>query len=190
MYNKKFPEKYLITPEPICMDLTTFKKRLSVALLTGIELVQLRSKEMDSQTYVKLAEEVLHICHVHGARLILNGPNCDLGSTLVDGMHLSSERLMACTLRPFPSTGLVSAACHSLDQLLHAQNIGIDFVTLSPVLATTSHPDARPIGWQRFADLVSPMEMPIYALGGMTRNHIVVARSHGACGIAAITGLW
>ncbi len=190
MYCRQLPEHYLITPEPDCTDFTEFMARLSIALLAGIELVQLRAKVLGAQAYVRLAAEALRICHMHDARLILNGPSFELNNKLADGMHLSSARLMTCATRPLPSSKQLSAACHTLDELLHAQNIGVDFVTLSPVLATTSHPDAEPIGWARFAELTSHVKVPVYALGGMTRSHVPIAQSHGACGIAAISGLW
>jgi thiamine-phosphate diphosphorylase len=190
MHFEQLPDHYLITPEPNSTDLTEFIARLSAALLAGIELVQLRSKTIEAHPYDELANEALRVCRTHGAHLILNAPSLRQGINDADGMHLSSTRLMQCTTRPLPSTRLVSAACHSLDQLLHAQNVGVDFVTLSPVLATTSHPDAQPIGWERFAELVSHVTIPVYALGGMTRSHVPSARSHGACGIAAISGLW
>jgi thiamine-phosphate pyrophosphorylase len=190
MHFEQLPDHFLITPEPTSTDLTEFIARLSAVLLAGMKLVQLRSKTLGADAYGALANEALRACRTHGAHLILNSPNLDQGNSGADGLHLSSARLMQCTMRPLPSTRLVSAACHSLDQLLHAQNVGVDFVTLSPVLATTSHPDAQPIGWERFAELVSHVTIPVYALGGMTRSHVPSARSHGACGIAAISGLW
>nr|WKF61777.1 Thiamine-phosphate synthase [Paraburkholderia busanensis] len=172
------------------MDRTDFIERLSGALLRGIELVQLRSKTMAPQAYADLAGVALELCHRHGARMIANAPDHFAQSIETDGLHLSSAKLMQCTVRPLPTDKLLAAACHSLEQLLHAQKIGVDLVTLSPVLATITHPDATPMGWERFAELTSQVRIPVYALGGMKTNHVAVARSHGARGIAAISSLW
>jgi thiamine-phosphate pyrophosphorylase len=89
-----------------------------------------------------------------------------------------------------PHSQLLSAACHSEQQLAHAERIGVDFATVSPVLPTASHPGAPALGWNRFAELVSCTRLPVYALGGMTRALCAEARARGAQGIAAITGLW
>jgi thiamine-phosphate pyrophosphorylase len=97
---------------------------------------------------------------------------------------------MACKVRPNPGVRLISAACHSVEQLVHAEQIGVDFVTLSPVLLTMSHPDARPLGWDTFSKLAASVSIPIYALGGMSREHLGVAQSKGAYGIAGISGFW
>lgn len=184
-------EQYLITPEPQEeLIFSAFMENLSASLSTGIKLVQLRTKKMSEERYRELAQAALAVCCEHRAQLILNGPIHDLGRVDADGVHLDSDRLRNSRLRPFGAHKLVSASCHSLEELLHAEKIGVDFVTLSPVLATKSHPDATPIGWERFSDLVKSVRIPVYALGGMDRSNISLAKSYGAYGIAGIRGLW
>src|SRR5690625_5628807 len=68
--------------------------------------------------------------------------------------------------------------------------MGVDYVTLSPVEPTASHPDAEPLGWPRFAELVELARVPVYALGGMSSAHIAQARSVGAQGIAGMRFGW
>jgi thiamine monophosphate synthase len=72
--------------------------------------------------------------------------------------------------------------------LRQAERIGVDFVVLSPVLATHSHPKARPLGWSHFGRLVDETNLPVFALGGMKPADLVEAKQHGAHGIAAIRG--
>jgi thiamine-phosphate diphosphorylase len=191
--DKGLPELLLITPEPkadTAPGFDDFLERLDRVLASGIALVQLRAKGPSPDSFDVLAAQALRICREHGARLILNGPGCDFGSVDADGLHLSSERLMRCSRRRVPDSKLLSAACHTEEQLAQAERVGVDLVTLSPVLPTSSHPDAPTLGWQRFGELVAQTCVPVYALGGMTRAHCAKARAFGAHGIAAITGLW
>lgn len=108
----------------------------------------------------------------------------------IDGFHLTSAQLMNCSKRLLSDAKLLSAACHDEAQLRQAERVGVDFVTLSPVLPTASHPGAPTIGWQRFGECVAATRVPVYALGGMTREHCAKARALGAQGIASITALW
>jgi len=80
-----------------------------------------------------------------------------------------------------------SMSCHDRLELDHARELGVKFVTLSPVAVTSSHPDAVPIGWKCFSSLVDGTNVPVYALGGMTDSDVSNARQHGAQGIAAIS---
>jgi len=107
-----------------------------------------------------------------------------------DGIHLSSAQLMRCSQRPLHRGQWVSAACHTSADLQQAVTLQLDFVTLSPVLPTATHPDAEPLGWERFAALSRAVTIPIFALGGMHAADKMLAQSYGAHGIAAIRSLW
>ena len=83
-----------------------------------------------------------------------------------------------------------SATQRDPEQLAQAATIGCDFVTFSPLRITPSHPDAAPVGWHDFQQLVETAAMPVFALGGVTRGDIDQARAVGAQGIASIRDLW
>ncbi|WP_177318034.1 thiamine phosphate synthase, partial [Burkholderia ubonensis] len=120
----------------------------------------------------------------------LNAPP-EVAETLhADGVHLTSTRLMACSSRPLPAGFLVSAACHDANQIQHANRIGVDLLTLSPVLPTATHTTAEPLGWPRFRELAALTSIPIYALGGMSADTLAEARDAGAHGVAAIRAFW
>ena len=85
---------------------------------------------------------------------------------------------------------LVAASCHNAEELAMAAEVGVDFVTLSPVLPTATHPDAQPLGWERARELIDSVNMPVYLLGGMTAEKLPEAFAAGAQGVAAIRGLW
>ena len=167
-----------------------FIARLERALDAGVRLVQLRAKTLSAPEYARLAEQALACCRRHEARLLLNAPADVVQSVGADGIHLTSTRLMASTVRPLPAGRLVSAACHDAHQVLHAKEIGADLITISPVLPTATHTTAVPLGWARFRELAALTDVPVYALGGMTLDTLSQAREAGAHGVAAIRALW
>ncbi|WP_082721176.1 thiamine phosphate synthase [Burkholderia sp. ABCPW 14] len=190
-YSTKLPSTYLITPEPSdATPLINFIMDLERALKGGIRLVQLRAKTVTAVQYAWLAERALACCRRYDARLLVNAP-IEVALTLqADGVHLTSTRLMACSSRPLPPELLLSAACHDEHQIRHADSIGVDLVTVSPVLPTATHTTATPLGWSRFHELAALTSTPIYALGGMSIDTLDDARNAGAYGIAAIRAFW
>lgn len=94
---------------------------------------------------------------------------------LTDGQLLADRQL------------LIGASCHNKGELQAATQVGADFALLSPVQATRSHPDTRPLGWPGFAELVAQTRLPVYALGGMTMADLTTAQAAGARGIAGIS---
>jgi len=79
---------------------------------------------------------------------------------------------------------LCAASTHDATELARAAELGLDFVVLGPVMATPSHPDARTLGWERFAELAAGTPMPVYALGGLALADLATAQAHGAHGVA------
>ncbi|MES9930959.1 MAG: thiamine phosphate synthase, partial [Candidatus Thiodiazotropha sp. 6PDIVS] len=106
-----------------------------------------------------------------------------------DGLHLTTRNLMSLSQRP-SGAGLIGASCHQLDELKKAESLGLDYVLLSPVQVTSTHPDAQNLGWPRFTAWVDQVNLPVYALGGMTVDDLPQAVSNGAQGIAGISTFW
>jgi len=150
----------------------------------------LRAKQLPSAAYTQLASGVAELCRAAGARLLLN---CDpqlVPALGAQGVHLPGRRLMELTQRPLGSGYLVAASCHNHAEVVHACNLGLDFVVISPIRETASHPGAPPLGMEGLQSLCELANVPVYALGGMHETDINTAHMHGAQGIAAIRGLW
>ncbi len=185
----RLPECYLITPEPTG-DLSGFLSRLERCLRAGIRLVQLRTRKLSEDAYHRLAKRVIPLVHGYGAQILLNAVPEWVTELGADGIHLNTRQLLSLRHRPLPFSCWVGASCHNEDELIHASRIGVDFALLSPVLPTATHPQAATLGWERFRRLVERVDIPVYALGGMTEQHISTAHSSGGQGIAAIRGIW
>lgn len=111
-----------------------------------------------------------------------------------DGFHLSHHQVQqlvdsgqtAASLRSRAGQ-LVSAAAHDEAELAAALTAGVDSAWLSPVLMTPSHPDAAPLGWAQWAQWLTKVPMPVYALGGVSAADVGMARSLGGQGVAGIS---
>jgi len=150
----RLPERYLITPG----ELTTAEllNGLHRALDNGIRLVQLRTPDNFDPQYRDLAGDVQGLC-TGRAQLMLKGPLEWLGDFPAAGWHLTTEQLRryAPNGRPFPEQRLLAASCHDAEELALAQQMGVDFVTLSPVMPTASHPGASTLGWVKAQQLLA-----------------------------------
>ncbi len=167
-----------------------FFRVLETALEKGLKLLQLREHQLEKDVYLELAARVVDRCHHFGAKVLLNCEPQWIVGTAADGVHLTQERLMSVKHRPLGNEYLVAASCHDESSLQQAAMINADFVVLSPVQETASHPGTKAIGWQRFQQLCATTALPVYALGGMALSGVVQARQYGAQGVALVTGIW
>ena len=173
----RLPNSYAILDDA---EPELLKQHLNTILASGIKLIQARLKQLsEPDEFIAYAYA---LCKQHNAILLLNSAVKTQIKT--DGLHLTSMDLMALNQRP--NYTWVSASCHNQKELKQAEFIGVDFVVLAPVLATKTHPNTLPLGWETFKELVSQCNIPVYALGGQTKDTLLQAQYAGAQGIAAI----
>ena len=161
---------------------------LAHALEGGLKLVQLREPKLDAARRAAFVHAAVDLCHQYGARALVNGDAALAAAAGADGVHLPAIQLLEQKLRPtFP---LVAASCHSAAELELAARLGCEFAVYGSVKATVSHPGVPGIGWNNFAAAVGVPPLPVFALGGLSRADLDVARQSGAHGIAAIRAAW
>jgi 8-oxo-dGTP diphosphatase len=152
-------------------------------LQAGVSLIQLRLKSLPIENRQAVAEQVLAICQHRSVTLLLNS-DLQLADVQGDGVHLSSRALQSCQQRP---EGLVGASCHTLEELRLAEKLALDFAVLAPIQPTSTHPDAKPLGWQPMRALIEQVNLPVYALGGLRLADLDQALANGAQGLAGIS---
>ena len=185
----RLPDRYLITPEGLTAQ--ALLQGVRGALASGIRLVQLRAPGMFDAQYRDLAQDIQGLC-AGRAQLMLKGPLEWLGDFPAAGWHLTSRQLheLAAGGRPLAAERWLAASCHTAEELALATQLGVDFVTLSPLQATQSHPEAQPLGWSRAGELLRSFNQPAYLLGGLGKQHLQQAWRAGAQGVAGIRAFW
>jgi 8-oxo-dGTP diphosphatase len=185
----KLPDQYLITPAELAGP--SLLQGLKAVLEGGAGLIQLRAPGMFDAQYRDLAVDAVGLC-AGRAQLMLKGPLEWLGDFPSAGWHLTAEQLRqyAPHGRPFPRERLLAASCHNAEELALAQRIGVDFVTLSPLLPTASHPGAAALGWETAASLLADCSLPAFLLGGVGPDDRPRAWDIGAQGVAGIRAFW
>ena len=186
----RLPHEYLITPDVPPLPHADLIEPVAQALRSGIRLIQLRLPQWSRNEIASIAVSLRALAHEHAARLLVS-TDIELAINAgLDGVHLPARIAAVQKVRPLPDHMWLGVSCHDAAELAHAQRIGADFATLSPVNTTLSHPCGPGLGWQRFSELVANATMPVYALGGLSRIESALAIDAGAQGIAAIRSLW
>lgn len=151
-------------------------------------LLIVREKTLDRSRLASFVDKARAICRPRGSMVCLHADAAGDAGLQADGIHLPARALASDM--PANSAGLAGFSCHNNGEIRAAWARGADYVLLSPVRRTASHPEAEPLGWQRFAALCDDSPMPVYALGGMTIEDQDTAIEHGAQGVAMLGGAW
>jgi len=166
-------------------DAQQVMQQLESVFEQGVKLVQIRVKSLSKQQAEVILKELRIKCEVLGISYLLNS-QMPVSRSLNEGLHLTSMDLMRLTERP-EGSAMIAASCHSLEELHKAELLGLDFAVLSPVMETSSHPEAKALGWQQLTEWLTEVNIPVFALGGMTRQDSKKAIKCGAQGISGIS---
>ena len=183
----KLPTRYLITPPDLLA--TEVLDQLKVNLEKGERLFQWRLFGLNADDWSETLAQANALAASYDASIMVNASVNDQKTYQLTSWHLNSRQLRELNERP-GGIVMLSASCHNEIDLQQAEKLGVDFCVLSPVLPTRSHPDATPLGWAVFKDLVEKVNVPVYALGGMSPEQEAKALEFGAHGVAGIRGLW
>jgi 8-oxo-dGTP diphosphatase len=167
-------------------------------------LVCLRRPDLDPVALLELAAGAACRLEGTGVHLLLHGDPVELAPLLLDppaafrnrlgevvaGLHMPVRFLPRLTGRPVPDSMWFGVSCHSAAELTAAVEAGADYAFLGNVLPTGSHPGQPGLGWEKFAEQVADLPLPVYGIGGLGLSDLDAAWAAGAQGIAAIRGLW
>ncbi len=160
--------------------------QLSISKQVGMLMLRLRP---NLAVDLEQLELLYNYCSTHRVKLIQH-QSSKLDGFICDGYHLSSSELMRINDRKQYGTGYVGASCHDADQLSKAESLQLDYVSLSPVNQTDSHPGKQTLGIHGFKSLCAQINIPVYALGGMSmddRRAVFAAGGQGVAGISQFT---
>jgi 8-oxo-dGTP diphosphatase len=193
----QLPRQYLISGSWLerAGDAEQFEKldqQLSKLELSN-SMIQWRQPDMYQQSperYRQLALRWLELAQAHQCKLLLNTDLKGVELMGADGLHLPFREVKFYTQRPISEERYLGISCHSLKEVETALMLSPDFICLSPVNPTDTHPEMPILGWEKFQDWLDEIPVPVYGLGGLRMADLPKAQRMGAQGVACIGDWW
>jgi thiamine-phosphate pyrophosphorylase len=174
----------LISDGTWLQDRARWLDRAEVWLDRGVEILQIRERELSARALAALTRQVLRIPNPHATKIIVNDRADVAMACGAHGVHLRDGSVLP---EVFARRGfLVTVACH---QLADAERVGgADFVLLAPIFKPLSKRDSRPaLGPKAIVEFTRLSDIPVLALGGITPANARLCMEAGAAGVAGIS---
>ena len=161
---------------------------LSVALAAGVDLIQLRERDLPARTVLTIADALAPLAEQTGAAILIND-RADVAACAGTGVQLTTRSLKADAVRrAFGEQLLIGASTHNLAEARAAASEGADFIVFGPVFETESKKTyGPPVGLAALQEVAEQLTIPVIALGGIKPGNFHNTRAAGAAGIAAIS---
>lgn len=160
------------------------------AIEGGVDLVQLREKTLDARPLLQLARELRELTARAGVLFVVNDRPDIAALSHADGVHLGQSDLTVASARVIlGKEKLVGVSTHSVEQARQAQNEGADSIGAGPMYPTATK-DAGPIlGPEGLRGIVAAVDLPIFAIGGVTPQRVPALREAGARRLAVSSAI-
>jgi len=162
--------------------------RLDAALQDGIDVVQLRDKELPDGELVAAAEPVRHACETHGALFVLNGRPDLVAACRADGVHVGRHDTPVAEAREAVGPErLVGLSVSSRTEIEAAE--GADYLGVGAVFGTPTKPDAEAGGLELVRAAAELVRTPWFAIGGVEPDTVAEVVAAGAPGVAVVRAI-
>ncbi len=185
----KLPTLFAVTPD-FSEDVDFISHFVEVISNSKIEIIQLRSHSLNDQEYAALLDKCVRLCNKTKVKLIANRIGKIVKQPGADGIHLTSKKLLSTQTRPLSKEYLVGASCHNLQEIEHANKLGLDYIFIGPVIEKQQDISMKTLGMDGFSELTLSSQIPSYAIGGLQFDDVEKSILNGGQGVAAIRAIW
>ncbi|MCI0496719.1 MAG: thiamine phosphate synthase [Thermoplasmata archaeon] len=157
------------------------------AIAGGAAMVQYRRKSGDSRVLLEEAIAIGEICAEKGVPFIVNDRLDIAMAAGADGVHIGPTDLPLGAVRRVYD-GTVGVTVSSVRDGVEACGLGASYLGVSPIFPTTTKPDAGgAVGPDLIRRLKDRVDVPLFAIGGITIDRVRAVMAAGADGVCAIS---
>jgi thiamine-phosphate pyrophosphorylase len=160
---------------------------LSAALDGGVDIVQLRDKNLRDAELVAAAEPFRELCRAHGALFVLNDRPDLVEASGADGVHLGQFDTPLAEARALAGSQRIVGLSATTAEELDGGNP--DYWGVGAIFGTPTKPDSLPgdLGLVRAA--VQRLTVPWFAIGGIELGNVAEVVAAGAPGVAVVRAI-
>ena len=166
-------------------------QQVEAALKGGVTCVQLREKALSEEAFLAEALEIRELCSRYGVPFIIND-NVDIAiACKADGVHVGQEDMAAAKVRQRVGDDMIiGVSAHTVAEALEAVKHGADYLGSGAVFGSATKTNVQPMSRQTLADICAAVDIPVVAIGGITRGNLPQLKGLGLAGAAVVSALF
>lgn len=159
-------------------DLAAF---VAACISGGVDIVQLRDKELEARPLLERARQLRAVCTDHGIPFVLNDrPDLAL-EVEADGVHVGQDDApVALARRIMGPAAIVGLSTHSPSDLESALHTEASYLSAGPVEATPTKPGRPGTGLDYLTLAAGQARVPVFVTGGVTPERVPALAAAGA----------
>ena len=185
-----YKKLYLVTNSDKFDSDDAFLDAVASALKGGVDILQLREKNMPANKIVELGKKIKLLCAEYNAIFIVND-RVDIAAILeADGVHLGQDDMDVASARKIlGNNAIIGVSTHAPEQAQKAVQDGADYIGMGPVFTTPTKPGRKSVGLEYVEWVSQNIDIPAFAIGGIDLTNVSEVIQHGAKRIAVVRAI-
>jgi thiamine-phosphate pyrophosphorylase len=163
---------------------------IRAATAGGVDIVQLRDKQLPDDQLAAVANAVRALCEQLGVLFIVNDRPSVAAEVGADGVHVGQEDMPPQEVRELIGPdALLGLSTHAPAEIDAVEPSVVDYIGVGPVQSTPTKPGRPAVGLAlvRYASTTAPV--PFFAIGGMDRHSVPEAVAAGARRVCVVRAI-
>ena len=183
------PLLYLVT-DRLGLNQQQFLERIELACQGGVDLLQLREKEISSAEYYKLAGHVKMITDRYQVSLIIDDQVAIAQAVDAAGVHLGQADLpVAVARRILGPSKIIGATTKTVAQAQRAVEEGANYLGVGAIFPTTTHVKTVLTSVAMLKRIKQEAKITVFAIGGLNAENLSVLRNTNVDGVAVVSAI-
>ncbi len=165
---------------------------LPAAIAGGVDVVQLREKDLGDEELLAVARRARGLCERHGALFVVNDRPLLARECGADGVHVGQDDMPVAEVRelvgPDMLIGLSTHAPAEIDAVSTA-GAGPDYIGVGPVYATPTKLGRPAVGVELVRYAVTHASVPWFAIGGLDAHNLHDVLAAGASRVCVLRAI-
>lgn len=188
--DKNSMKLYIVTDRTWLGD-NSLVDQVECTIKNGATFVQLREKDLSFDEFVKLALQIKAVTDTYNVPFVIND-NIDVAKTVdADGVHIGQgDQELLYAREILGPNKIIGVSCHNVEEALIAEKNGADYIGVGAVFSTSTKLDASSVSFDCLQNICNTINIPVVAIGGISKNNILKLQGSGVNGVAVISAIF
>lgn len=181
---------YLVTDRSLSLGRSLIDI-VDAAAQGGVQMVQLREKDITSREFVSLGRAVHKVLLQYKIPLIIND-RADIAMIIgAQGLHIGQSDISYVDARQLMGNqAIIGLSVENCKQAVECRSWGVDYIAASPIFATPTKMDTAPaLGLEGLRMVRQTVNCQVVAIGGINNSNIQEVMRAGADSVAVVSAI-
>ena len=167
------------------------KDDVEKAILGGATMIQLREKELDTESFIKEAFEIKEVCKKYDVPFIINDSLEVFLAVDADGIHVGQSDMRADLVREkIGKNKILGVSAETVEEAILAEKMGADYLGVGTIFQTSTKLDAKAVEIKTLTEICDSVKIPVCAIGGITKDNIIDLKDTMIDGISVVSAIF